>query len=129
MAKGWHPGTAPLAADVPAVLAEHPVLVVHFWAPWNGVDRHFAPVLDAVRAGFESRIAFRSVNVDDEDLTAFCEACGVVNVPALGCFVGGRRVKTLVGSRPPGALWSEFAALLGEPQTPNRALEQTDGAR
>jgi thioredoxin 1 len=126
MAEGWRPGTPPLtAADVTATLAGHPVLVVHFWAPWNGVDRLFSPVLDAVRPEFEGRIAFRSADVDDAGLVAFCEACGVVNVPALACFVGGRRVRTVVGSRPAGVLRSELAALLGGAQAPNQALQQT----
>ncbi len=36
----WNPGTpAETAANLPAVLAGHPVVVIHFWAAWNGVDR------------------------------------------------------------------------------------------
>ena len=131
MAEGWRPGIPPLtAADVPAALAAHPAVVVYFWASWNGVDRQFAPVLEAVRPEFAGRVEFRAADVDDAGLAAFCEACGVVNVPALGCFVRGRRVKTVVGSRPAEVLRAEFAALLGGPRTPNpapRPISSHDG--
>lgn len=120
MAEGWRPGTPPLAAsDVPAVFSGCPALVVYFWAPWNGVDRLFSPVLDAVRPEFEGRIEFRSADLDEAGLAAFCEECEVVNVPALACYVGDRRVKTVVGSRTADELRAEFAALLGEPATPS----------
>jgi hypothetical protein len=36
----------------------------------------------------------------------------VVNVPALGCFVHGERVKTIIGARSEDELRKEFAALL-----------------
>ena len=118
MANGWRPGTVPLtAADLPDVLAAHPVVVVHFWAPWNGVDRLFAPVLDSVRPEFEGLIEFRSADVDDEGLSGFCQECGVVNVPAIAGFAGGRRVRLIVGSLPAESLRAEFAALLGRQQT------------
>jgi hypothetical protein len=52
------------------------------------------------------------VDVDDGQLADFCQACEVVNVPALTCFVGGRRVNTVVGSRPAEVLRTTFAALL-----------------
>ena len=101
MTEGWRPGTVPLTvADVADLIPNHKVVVVHFWARWNGVDRQFASVLDAVRPEFEGRITFRSADVDDPELATFCRECEVVNVPALGCFVDGRRVKTIVGSRP-----------------------------
>ena len=101
MTEGWWPETVPLTfAEVADPIVNHPVVVVHLWARWNGVDRQFASVLDAVRPEFEGRITFRSADVDDPGLATFCRECEVVNVPALGCFVDGRRVKTVVGSRP-----------------------------
>src|SRR5688500_8206034 len=101
MPEGWRPSSPPVtAADLPVVLAGNPVVVVHFWAAWNCVDRLFDPKLANVRGEFEGRIAFRSADVDDPDLASFCRECEVVNVPALGCFVVGKRVKTIIGSIP-----------------------------
>src|SRR4051794_37485029 len=66
MTEGWRPGTVPLTvAEVADLIPNHKVVVVHFWARWNGVDRQFASVLDAVRPEFEGRITFRSADVDD----------------------------------------------------------------
>ncbi|CEF48419.1 unnamed protein product [uncultured bacterium] len=126
MTEGWRPGTVALTvADVTDLIPNHKVVVVHFWARWNGVDRQFASVLDAIRPQFESRITFRSADVDDPELASSCRECEVVNVPALGCFVDGRRVKTIVGSRPTSVLRAEFAVLLGEVVVPDPALRQT----
>jgi thiol-disulfide isomerase/thioredoxin len=115
MAERWRPGSPPVtAADLPAVLASGPVVVIHFWAAWNGVDRLFEPQFAAVRREFEGRIAFRSADVDEPDLEPFCRESGVVNVPALGCFVRGRRVKTIIGARPEDELRAEFIRLVGD---------------
>ena len=125
MAEGWTPNTPPIrAADRLSVLADNTVVIIHFWAAWNGVDRLFAPVLEGVWSDFEGRIAFRSADVDDVDLVEFCRECKVVNVPALGCFVGGQRVKTIVGCRPAEILRAEFAALLGGTVTPDQPVQQ-----
>ena len=83
------------------------------------------PVLDALRSEFEGRITFRSADVDDPGLASFCRECEVVNVPALGCFVKGRRVKTMVGSRPMNVLRAEFAALVGDVGASDQAVLQT----
>jgi thioredoxin-like negative regulator of GroEL len=100
------------AADLAAVLIANPVVVVHFWADWNGVDRLFDPKLANVRREFDGRIAFRSADVDDADLASFCRESGVVNVPALGCFVGGKHVKTIVGAVSEDKLRTAFRSLL-----------------
>lgn len=115
MPEGWRPSSAPVsAAELSAVLTGNPVVIIHFWATWNGVDRQFDPKLAIVRAEFEGRIVFRSVDVDDPDLMSFCRESEVVNVPALGCFVGGKRVKTIIGSIPADKLRAEFRSLLPE---------------
>lgn len=128
MAEGWRPNTPPLTArDIPMALSDRPAMVVYFWAPWNGIDRLFAPVLDVIQTEYEEFMGFRSANVDDEELKAFCEECGVVNVPTLACFLGGRLIKTVVGARHEKDLRAEFAVLLGRPLISNKTLESKAG--
>ena len=113
MPEGWRPSSPPVsAADLSAVLTGNPVVIIHFWAAWNGVDRLFDPKLANVRAEFEGRIEFRSADVSDPDLVWFCRECEVVNVPALGCFVDGERVKTIIGAIPEDNLRAAFRSLL-----------------
>ena len=113
MPEGWRPSSPPVsAADLSAVLTGNPVVIIHFWAAWNGADRLFDPKLANVRAEFEGRIEFRSADVDDPDLVSFCRECEVVNVPALGCFVDGERVKTIIGAIPEDNLRAAFWSLL-----------------
>jgi thioredoxin-like negative regulator of GroEL len=91
MSEDWYPSTVPLRA----------------------IDlRHFAPILDSVRQEFADSVAFRSVDVDDKEMADFCRECEVVNVPALGCFVDGRRVRTIIGLIPAKVLREHFATLL-----------------
>jgi len=104
-------------------------VIIHFWATWNGVDRQFDSKLAIVRAEFEGRIVFRSVDVDDPDLMSFCRESEVVNVPALGCFVSGQRVKTIIGSIPADKLRAEFRSLRPESadEEPQAAAEDESG--
>jgi thioredoxin-like negative regulator of GroEL len=109
MTAGWHPGSPPVTGtEWGDLLAAHPVVVVHFWAVWNGVDRLFDQQLRPVREELAGLIEFRSADVDDPSLNEVCRECEVVNVPVLACFVRGRRVATIVGARPAEELRAWF---------------------
>jgi len=114
VAERWQPGSKPVtAADLPTVLAGHPYLVVHFWAIWNGYDRRFEPTLAAIRREYEGRVVFRSIDVDEPELVPFCRASTVIgNVPALGFFVRGERVETVIGMRSGDELRAKLDGLL-----------------
>lgn len=134
MPEGWRPNPTPVtAAELAAVLTSNAVVVIHFWATWNGVDREFDPKLARVRAEFEGRIEFRSADVDDPDLLSFCQESEVLNVPALGCFVGGRRIKTIIGSVSDDNLRAEFRRLLPQDAVDEREapseVQPTAGVR
>jgi len=100
------------AADLPTVLAGNPVVVLHFWAAWNGYDRRFDLTLAAIRREFEGRAVFRSIDIDEPELVPFCRACAVVNVPALGFFARGERVETVIGMRSGDELRAKLDGLL-----------------
>lgn len=87
------PSTPPLvAADF-----SQPILVVHFWAIWNGADPPMDEELSAVRPDYQGKICFRSCDTDKAENQQFCE--GFANVPAITCYMAGSRFKTLIGFR------------------------------
>ena len=54
-------------------------------------------VLDPLRAEFGDRICFRSYDIDLPDDQGFVRDIG--NIPALGCFIGGKWVESVIGMR------------------------------
>ena len=111
MAVRWQPAYRPLTpAEAAAVADTGGLLVVHFWAMWNGVDRRYNPALMPVRDHYAGRAVFRSVDVDDPAFGPLMRPCGVVNVPMVAGLVGGACVESLVGLRPA----AELAARVGK---------------
>jgi thiol-disulfide isomerase/thioredoxin len=110
----WSPSLPPIdAIELADFLAREPRVCLYFWARWNGVERKFDPVLSSVVGEFPE-IAFRSVDVDDPALAAFCLKCNVNNVSALGCFSTGRHRTTIVGARAASELRETFQKLLND---------------
>jgi thioredoxin-like negative regulator of GroEL len=126
----WRPSSQPLdASSLPEALARHPVVLLHFWAAWNRVDRLFDEQLQAVRDEFAGRIFFGAIDADDPEQQEFIRRCQVGNLPAFACFIRGERAGTVVGSRPAAELRERFAGWLDEAgRTPNLALQRTPAA-
>lgn len=100
MAERWQPGSPPIdAATFATLVATEPFLVIHFWAEWDGYDLQLDAALKPVMDEFADRVAFRSADVDANELVPVCRACGVVNVPTLACFAHGEKRHILVGVR------------------------------
>jgi thioredoxin-like negative regulator of GroEL len=111
----WRPSSQPLnAASLPEALAHYPVVVLHFWAAWNRVDRLFDDRPRAIRDEFAGRIVFGAIDADDPGHQEFIRHCHVGNLPAFACFIRGERAGTVVGSRPVKELRRQFVAWLAE---------------
>jgi hypothetical protein len=111
----WAPSTPAVSATtIPVVLRENAVVVVHFWAVWNGYD----PVMDrnvqTLRGEFEDQIHFCSCDVDLPENGELCRICGVLNLPTLACFVRGRFYQRLCGVAELGSLRSALEDCLAE---------------
>ncbi len=78
------------------------VCAVDFWAPWCGPCRMLAPVLESVCK--DKGVALGKVNIDEnrEIATAF----GVMSIPCVVKFEGGKEKDRFVGCVPRGRVES-----------------------
>lgn len=83
-----------------------PVLV-ECWAEWCGPCRQVGPVLEAIAAEHSGRLDVVKLNIDENPRTA--QRCGILAVPTITLFSGGKLVRQVVGARSKAALLREFA--------------------
>lgn len=87
--------------DSDVLKAAGPV-VVDFWAPWCGPCRMIAPALDAISAEMGEKVKIVKVNVDDNPKIA--SDLGIMSIPTLMIFKGGKMVDRKVGAAPQAQL-------------------------
>ena len=89
--------------------AKTPVLV-DFWAPWCAPCRMVAPVVDMLAEEYEGRVGFGKVNVDQSPRIA--SQYGIMSIPTLILFKGGKPLSNIVGFRPKDELKKSLDAAL-----------------
>ena len=76
--------------------------VLDFWATWCGPCRLLSPTVEALAEKYGDKIAFGSVNVDDEE--ALAVRYGISVIPTLFFMKKGEVVQKTVGVRPASEL-------------------------
>lgn len=98
---------ASFADDV--LLSDKPVLV-DYWAVWCGPCRMIAPILEEIDATHGEKLTIAKLNVDENPRVA--SDYGIVSIPTLNVFQGGKVVKQIIGAKPKAALLKDLAEFL-----------------
>ncbi len=82
--------------DSEVLKSELPVLV-DFFAVWCGPCQMMAPTIEEIAKELEGKVKVGKLNVDESQQTA--GQYGVMSIPTLILFKGGKAAKTIVGFR------------------------------
>lgn len=92
------------------VLQSSVPVLVDFWAPWCVPCQKIGPVLEKVAAKLGSKLKVVKLNVEEEKATA--DSAGVMNIPSLIMFAGGKEVGRIAGFMDEARLSAEIGDLL-----------------
>jgi thioredoxin 1 len=96
-------GTAQFDTEV--LQSSEPV-IVDFWAPWCGPCKMVGPEVEKMALAHAGKARFVKVNVDEAGEIAM--RYGIMSIPTLAKFEGGKLVSQVVGARGADALAREF---------------------
>jgi len=94
------------------VLASAVPVIVDFWAPWCKPCEAIEPHLHAIASEWEGRVRLVRVNVDDN--LAASGRYGVLSLPTVILFAGGKPKATVYGARSRDHYGRTFAEWLDE---------------
>ncbi len=83
--------------DAEVLNSDKPVLV-DFWAPWCGPCKMIGPVVEKLSTELAPSVKIGKLNVDDNPNVA--QEYGVMSIPTLLIFKGGKVVGTTMGFQP-----------------------------
>jgi thioredoxin 1 len=94
--------------DQEVVKSNIPVLV-DFWAPWCGPCQMMTPIVEELAQVMGDKAKIGKVNVDENP--AISSQYGIMSIPSIKIFVGGKVVKEFVGVQSVDVLKNELANL------------------
>ena len=85
-------------ADFAEFVQRHDLVVVDCWAPWCGPCRVVGPIVDQLAREMAGKVVFGKLNTDENPAVA--QAFGIMSIPTMLVFSGGRLVDRIVGALP-----------------------------
>ena len=82
--------------------AEGGPILVDFWATWCGPCKAVAPILEKLSAEYKGKARIGKLDVDSNPATA--AKYGVMSIPTLLLFKGGKMADKIVGAQPREAI-------------------------
>jgi thioredoxin 1 len=73
-------------------------VVVDFWATWCGPCLMIAPTIDELAKEYAGKVKFTKVNTDENREIA--AKYGIMSIPTLKIFNGGREIDSMSGAAP-----------------------------
>ena len=96
--------------DAEVVKSGLPVLV-DFWAEWCGPCRLMGPILDELAPVYSGKLKIGKLNVDENQDSP--SQLGVMNIPTMIVFRGGKEVDRIVGAMSKADLQKKIDKALG----------------
>jgi len=88
------------------VLESSDLIVTDFWAEWCGPCKQIAPLLEQIAGEYDGQLKVAKLDVDHNPSTAM--AYGVMSIPTLIVFKGGKPVDRIVGYMPKDRLLAKI---------------------
>jgi thioredoxin 1 len=99
------------ATFVDSVLSSEKPVLVDFWATWCGPCKMVAPVLEELASEHSDKITVAKMDIDVNPATP--RDYGIMAIPTLIVFQGGKAVKEIRGAKAKAALLKDLAEYLG----------------
>jgi len=85
-------------ATLRKAVESHPVVVVDCWASWCAPCRILSPIIEELAQDYAGKMLFAKLNVDENRERAL--EYGIMSIPTLLVFKGGKLVDRIVGAMP-----------------------------